>query len=131
MLVQVNAAVIGLWLGWLIGGFDGLVTALVIFVITDYITGVTRAVAEKRLSSSVCFKGLLKKALIFALVGVSHTLDKYVIGEGSLTRTATIFFYLTCEGISILENIKALGVPMPSKLHETLNNIVGVKHADK
>jgi len=124
--------IIGSYLGYFVGGMDGLFTALVIFVAVDYFSGIAAAVYEGKLNSRVCFHGIAKKIFIFVLVGISHTLDAHIIGDGSITRTATIFFYLTCEGISILENASKIGLPMPGKLQETLTNVLGGKHhADK
>lgn len=93
--IQVIFAGLGGWLGWFLGGCDGLLFALVAFVVIDYITGIMCAVVDKKLSSAVGFKGVFKKVLIFALVGVGHILDTRVIGAGSVLRTAVIFFYLS------------------------------------
>ena len=121
--IQVVFAGIGGWLGWFLGGCDGLLIALLAFVVIDYITGVMCAVVNKKLSSAVGFKGILKKILIFALVGVGHILDTMVIGTGSVLRTAVIFFYLSNEGISLIENAGHLGVPIPAKLKAVLEQL--------
>lgn len=97
--------------------------ALVAFVVIDYITGIMCAVVDKKLSSAVGFKGIFKKVLIFALVGVGHILDTRVIGTGSVLRTAVIFFYLSNEGISLLENAGHLGLPIPKKLKSILEQL--------
>ena len=86
--IQVVIAGIGGWLGWFLGGCDGLLYALLAFVVIDYITGIMCAVVDKKLSSEVGFKGIFKKVLIFALVGIGHILDTRVIGSGSATGTA-------------------------------------------
>jgi len=109
-------AALGGWLGWFLGGLDGLLYALIAFVVIDYITGVMCAILDKRLSSRVGFKGICKKVLIFALVGMGHTLDTHIIGTGSVLRTAVIFFYISNEGVSLLENATYLGLPVPQKL---------------
>ena len=96
--------------------------ALLAFAVIDYITGVMCAVADKKLSGAVGFKGIFKKVLIFALVGIGHTLDTYVIGTGSVLRTAIIFFYLSNEGVSLLENASYLGLPIPRKLKSVLDS---------
>ena len=121
--IQVVFAGIGGWLGWFLGGCDGLLIALLAFVVIDYITGVMCAVVDKKLSSAVGFKGILKKILIFALVGVGHILDTMVIGTGSVLRTAVIFFYLSNEGISLIENAGHLGLPIPAKLKAVLEQL--------
>lgn len=114
---------IGGWLGYFLGGCDGLLYALLAFVVIDYITGIMCAVVDKKLSSAVGFKGIFKKVLIFALVGVGHILDTRVIGTGSVLRTAVIFFYLSNEGISLLENAGHLGLPIPKKLKSILEQL--------
>ena len=121
--VQVVFAGIGGWLGWFLGGCDGLLYALLAFVVIDYITGIMCAVVDKKLSSAVGFKGIFKKVLIFALVGIGHILDTHVIGSGSVMRTAIIFFYLSNEGVSLLENAAYLGLPIPQKLKSVLEQL--------
>lgn len=121
--IQVIFAAIGGWLGWFLGGCDGLLIALLAFVAIDYITGVMCAIVDKKLSSAVGFKGIFKKILIFALVGVGHILDTMVIGTGSVLRTAIIFFYLSNEGISLIENAGHLGLPIPAKMKTVLEQL--------
>ena len=121
--IQVVFAGIGGWLGWFLGGCDGLLYALLAFVVIDYITGIMCAVVDKKLSSEVGFKGIFKKVLIFALVGIGHILDTRVIGNGSVMRTAVIFFYLSNEGVSLLENVAYLGLPIPQKLKSVLEQL--------
>ncbi len=107
---------IGGSIGYFLGGFDGLIFTLVAFVIIDYITGLMAAVIEKKLSSEIGFKGIFKKVLIFILVGIGHTIDFYLIEKGSAVRTAVIFFYLSNEGLSIIENASRIGLPVPEQL---------------
>jgi toxin secretion/phage lysis holin len=121
--IQVIFAAIGGWLGWFLGGCDGLLIALLAFVAIDYVTGVMCAIVDKKLSSSVGFRGIFKKILIFALVGVGHIIDTMVIGTGSVLRTAIIFFYLSNEGISLIENAGHLGLPIPAKLKSVLEQL--------
>lgn len=118
--IQLIFTAIGGWLGYFLGGCDGLLIALVVFVAADYITGVMCAVADKKLSSEVGFKGICRKVLIFVLVGIANILDVQVIGAGSVLRTAVIFFYLSNEGVSLLENAGHLGLPIPEKLKDVL-----------
>ena len=110
----------GGWLGYFLGGCDGLLLALVLFAVADYITGVMCAVADKKLSSEVGFKGICRKVIIFMLVGVAHVIDVNVIATGSVLRTAVIFFYLSNEGVSLLENAAHLGLPVPEKMKDIL-----------
>ena len=121
--VQLGLATIGGFLGWFLGGLDGFLYALVAFVVLDYITGVMLAVLEKKLSSEIGAKGIFKKVLIFTLVGIGHIIDSHIIGDGSVIRTAVIFFYLSNEGISILENASKIGLPIPQKLKHVLEQL--------
>ena len=122
-VVQLIFAAIGGWLGYFVGGCDGLLYALIAFVIIDYITGVMCAVTDKKLSSAVGFKGICRKVLIFALVGIGHILDTHVFGETGVLRTAVIFFYISNEGVSLLENAGHLGLPIPSKVKAVLEQL--------
>ena len=121
--IQLIFAAIGGWLGYFLGGFDGLLYALLAFVVLDYITGVMCAIADKTLSSNVGFKGICRKVLIFLLVGVANVLDVHVIGTGSVLRTAVIFFYISNEGVSLTENAAHLGLPVPEKLKAVLEQL--------
>lgn len=121
--IQFVFAGIGGWLGYFLGGCDGLFYALLAFVAVDYITGVMCAIADKNLSSEVGFKGICRKVLIFILVGVANILDVQVIGTGSVLRTAIIFFYISNEGVSLLENAGHLGLPIPEKLKVALEQL--------
>lgn len=122
-LCQFLFTAVGGWLGYFLGGCDGLLIALVIFAVADYITGVMCAVADKKLSSEVGFKGICRKVIIFMLVGVTHVIDVNVIATGSVLRTAVIFFYLSNEGVSLLENAGHLGLPIPEKLKIVLEQL--------
>ena len=122
-VIQGVFAALGGWLGWFLGGDDGLLYALLVFVILDYVTGLMCAIADKNLSSAVGFRGICRKVIIFALVGVGHVLDVHVIGEGSVLRTAIIFFYLSNEGLSVLENASYLGLPVPARLKDVLEQL--------
>ena len=113
-------AAAGGWLGWYAGGWDGFLYALVVFVVIDYITGLMCAVINKNLSSGIGAKGIFKKILIFALVGIGHTIDVHLIGDGSAIRTAVIFFFISNEGVSLLENATRVGLPVPQKLKDIL-----------
>ncbi len=122
-VIQLVFTGIGGWLGYFLGGCDGLVFALLLFVVIDYITGVMCAVADKKLSSAVGFKGICRKVLIFLLVGIANILDVEVIGTGSVIRTAVIFFYISNEGVSLLENAGHLGLPIPVKIKDVLEQL--------
>ena len=121
--IQAAVAAVGGWLGYFLGGWDGFLYALLAFVVIDYITGIMCAVLDKKLSSEVGFRGIFKKVLIFSLVAIGHIVDKSVIGDGSVIRTAVIFFYLSNEGVSILENAAHIGLPVPQKLKDILEQL--------
>ena len=120
---QISFAAIGGFIGWFWGGADGLFYALITFVVVDYITGLMCAIAKRELSSEIGFMGIFRKVLIFMLVGVAHILDALVIGTGSVLRTAVICFYLSNEGLSIVENAADLGLPIPAQLKRVLKQI--------
>ncbi|WP_434793907.1 phage holin family protein [Terrisporobacter petrolearius] len=121
--IQLVFAGIGGWLGYFLGGCDGLLFALLAFVVVDYITGVMCAISDHTLSSEVGFKGICRKVLIFLLVGIANILDVEVIGTGSVLRTAVVFFYISNEGISLLENAGHLGLPIPEKMKVVLEQL--------
>ena len=121
--MQMVFAAVGGWLGYFLGGCDGLLIALVVFAVVDYITGVMCAISDKKLSSEVGFRGICRKVLIFFLVGVANILDVQVIGTGSILRTAIIFFYLSNEGVSLVDNAAHLGLPVPEKLKAVLEQL--------
>lgn len=121
--LQLAFTVVGGWLGYFLGGCDGLILALLLFVVTDYITGVMCAAIDKKLSSSVGFKGIFRKVLIFMLVGIANIIDFHVLKQGSVIRTAVIFFYLSNEGLSLIENAAHLGLPVPEKLKNVLEQL--------
>ena len=122
-VVQWGFAALGGFSGWVLGGFDGFLYALVALVAVDYLTGLLAAGVERKLSSSVGFKGIAKKVVIFCLVAVGHIIDTYVMRNGSVLRTAVIFFYLSNEGISILENAGRIGLPVPERLKNVLEQL--------
>ena len=121
--IQLAFAAMGGFVGWFLGGCDGLLYALLAFVVIDYITGVMCAIVDKTLSSAIGFKGICRKVLIFALVGIGHILDTHVIGSGSVMRTAIIFFYISNEGVSLIENAVHIGLPVPQKLKDVLEQL--------
>lgn len=122
-MCQLAFTAVGGWLGYFLGGFDGLIIALVLFVVIDYITGVMCAVVDRKLSSAVGFKGIFRKVLIFMLVGIANIIDVQVIKSGSVLRTAVVFFYLSNEGLSLIENSVHLGLPVPEKLKAVLKQL--------
>ena len=121
--IQIIFSAIGGMVGWYLGGVDGFMYALITFVIIDYITGLMVAVLEHKLSSEVGFRGIFKKVLIFTMVGIGNMIDVHLLGNGSAIRTAVIFFYVSNEGISIVENAAKIGLPVPKKLLDVLEQI--------
>lgn len=128
--IQVVFAAVGGFLGWILGGMDGLLYTLIAFVVLDYLTGVIVAIIEKKLSSEIGFKGILKKVLIFVLVGIGNMVDTLLLKNGSAVRTAIIFFYVSNEGISILENCTRAGLPVPDKLKAVLEQLNKTEKAE-
>ena len=122
-MCQLAFTAVGGWLGYFLGGCDGLIIALVLFVVIDYITGVMCAVVDRKLSSAVGFKGIFRKVLIFMLVGIANIIDVQVIKSGSVLRSAVVFFYLSNEGLSLIENSVHLGLPVPEKLKAVLKQL--------
>lgn len=118
--IQAALTALGGVLGYFLGGMDGMLVTLIVFMAVDYVTGVACAVLEKKLSSDAGFRGLLKKVLILLLVGIANILDINVIGTGTMLRSAVICFYLSNEGVSLLENAARIGLPIPEKLKEIL-----------
>lgn len=118
--IQVAFAALGGFCGWFLGGVDGFLYALIAFVVIDYITGIMCAINDHTLSSAVGFRGICRKVLIFCMVGIGNILDVNILGEGHVMRTAVIFFYLSNEGVSMLENCAHIGLPIPDKLKDVL-----------
>ena len=123
--LQMAIAAVGGWLGYFVGGVDGLMTALLILMVMDYVTGVMCAVIDRELSSSVGFRGIFKKVLILMLVGVAHIVDLHVVRSGEALRSAVICFYLSNEGLSLLENAAHIGLPIPDKMKDVLAQLHG------
>ncbi len=119
--VSLVGALLGGLLGQWLGGWDGFLYCLTAFVVIDYLTGFMAAAGKRRLSSARGFLGILKKALIFLVVAMGHLLDAALLGgAGAPLRSALIFFYLANEGLSICENLAALGVQIPGRLKQVL-----------
>lgn len=118
--LQIAIAAMGGWLGYFLGGSDGFLYALIVLVVLDYLTGLMCAILDKKLSSEIGFRGIFKKVLIFVMVGVGYLIDSKIIGDGSVLRSAIIFFYCSNEGVSLLENASRVGLPVPEKLKEIL-----------
>jgi toxin secretion/phage lysis holin len=118
--IQIAITAIGGWLGYFLGGLDGLMIALIVLMTLDYVSGVMCAIIDKKLSSAVGFKGVCKKVFILMLVGVAHIIDLHVVGTGSALRGAVICFYMSNEGLSLLENAAHIGLPIPDKLRDIL-----------
>ena len=121
--IQVLFSLLGGALSALVGGMDSLMIVLLACMLIDYLTGVMHAILEKQLSSAVGFKGICKKVLIFVLVGAAHLLDLHLLGGTGALRSAVICFYLSNEGISLLENAARIGLPIPDALREVLTQL--------
>ena len=123
--IRMLAALVGGAAGYFLGGADGLLIALLVFMALDYATGLMCAVMDKKLSSAVGFKGICKKVLILMLVGMANIIDVHVLGTGSALRSAVICFYLSNEGLSLLENAAHVGLPIPDRLRDALSQLHG------
>jgi toxin secretion/phage lysis holin len=122
-IIQVIFAAVGGWLGYFLGGCDSLLYALLAFVTLDYLTGLMCAIVDKKMSSEIGFRGIFKKVLIFIMVGIGHIMDMQVLGSVGVLRTAVIFFYISNEGVSLVENAAYLGLPIPEKLKAVLEQL--------
>ena len=129
--VQIAITALGGWLGYFLGGMDGLMIALIVLMTLDYVSGVMCAIIDKKLSSAVGFKGICKKVFILMLVGVAHIIDLHVVGTGSALRGAVICFYMSNEGLSLLENAAHIGLPIPEKLKDVLAQLHNRTEEDK
>lgn len=121
--IQIAITALGGWLGYFLGGMDGLMIALIVLMTLDYVSGVMCAIIDRKLSSAVGFKGICKKVFILMLVGVAHIIDLHVVGTGSALRGAVICFYMSNEGLSLLENAAHIGLPIPDKLRDILSQL--------
>ena len=129
--VQIAITAIGGWVGYFVGGMDGLLIALIVLMSLDYISGIMCAIIDKKLSSAIGFRGICKKALILMLVGVANIVDVHVVGTGSALRGAVISWYLSNEGLSLLENAAHIGLPVPDPLKNALAQLHGRDDKDK
>ena len=129
--VQIAVTAMGGWLGFFLGGMDGMMIALIVLMSLDYISGVMCAVVDRNLSSTIGFRGICKKVLILMLVGVANILDVHVVGEGSALRGAVIAYYLSNEALSLFENAAHIGLPVPDPLKNALAQLHGRKDEDK
>lgn len=123
MMNKVLFSNIGCLIGSLFGDVDGILYTLLLFIVADYVTGLMAAVTENQLSSQVGFKGILKKVVLLVLVAVAHSIDMHVLKLGGAIRNTVIFFYLSNEGLSILENAVRIGLPIPEKLRDLLKSL--------
>ena len=114
--------------GFVFGDFNGLMIALVALIVLDYISGVIAAAVEKKLSQEVGAKGIAKKIFMLLIVAVANIVDINVIGEGHVLKSVTVVFYIANECISLIQNAGRLGVPVPKKLLDVLEQL---KNKDK
>ena len=128
--VQIAITAIGGWVGYFVGGMDGMLIALIVLMSLDYISGVVCAIVDRKLSSAIGFRGICKKVLILMLVGVANIVDLHVVGTGSALRGAVICFYMSNEALSLFENAAHIGLPIPDKLREALAQLHGRKDED-
>lgn len=121
--IQLAFAAVRGWLEYFLGGFDSVLMILVLFAITDYITSVMCAATDHGLPNEIGFKEIYRKVLIFLLVAIANIIDVEILKNGRMLRTVVVFFYLNYEGISLLENVAHLGLPIPKKLKVVLEQL--------
>lgn len=119
---QIMAAICTL-ISFLFGDIEGMMIALIALIILDYISGVIAAAVEKRLSSEVGAKGIAKKIFMLLIVALANIVDINVIGDGHVLKTVTVVFYICNECISLIENAGRIGVPVPKKLLDVLEQL--------
>ena len=110
-------------LSFLFGDMEGMMIALVALIILDYISGVIAAAAEKRLSSEIGARGIAKKIFMLLIVALANIVDINVVGDGHVLKTVTVVFYICNECISLIENAGRIGVPVPKKLLDVLEQL--------
>jgi toxin secretion/phage lysis holin len=118
-LLKFFIAIGGSIASFLFGGWSYLLTALLVFVIVDYVTGVVAAGKEGKLESKVGAWGIAKKVMIFGIVAVAHMVDT-ILGGSHLFRDMAIFFYLSNELLSLIENAGRIGAPIPPGLQRAV-----------
>lgn len=131
IIIKTASGAVGAVVGFLYGEINGLFIAIIALMALDYITGILCAVSTKTLSSEVGFKGLVKKLMILVIIAVAHLVDAYIIGTGSALMSAVILFFAANEAISIIENAAALGLPVPKKLRDVLEQIRNKENESK
>ena len=129
--IQIAITALGGWLGYFLGGMDGLLIALLVLMVLDYISGIMCAIVDKNLDSRIGFRGICKKVLTLMLVGVANVVDVHIIGTGSALRGAVVCFYMSNEALSLFENAAHLGLPVPDKLREVLSQLHNLQHKDE
>ena len=122
-IIKTTSGAIGAVIGFLYGEITGLFIAIIALMVLDYVTGILCGIAAKALSSETGFRGLVKKLMVLVIIAVGHLIDTYIIGTGSALMTAVILFFAANEGISILENAAKLGLPVPQKLRDILEQL--------
>ena len=122
-LFEIIIAWLGILFGFLYGEINGVFLALVALIALDYVTGVIDSIIQKKLSSAVGFRGILKKCMIMLVVAMSYVVDTYVFNLDGILSTAVKFFFIANEGISILENAASIGVPIPKRLIDALEQL--------
>ena len=129
--INLGVGALGGVIGWMFGSPDSFFYALIAFMFVDYFSGVIAAGVKKQISSDIGYAGIMKKLCIFMILAVANVVDANIINGGGAIRNAAIFFYLSNEGISILENVVAIGLPVPEKLKIILKQIGSEDNGDK
>jgi len=122
-ILNTISAVVGAGITYLFGGWDAVLRVLALFMTIDYITGIMKGINDNRLSSEIGSKGLVRKATIFIVIILAHQIDSIVINKPPLFKTMACYFYISNEGLSIIENLAVLQVPLPSFIINALKKI--------
>lgn len=116
-------AIVATFFTYLFGSWDLALQVLIVFMILDYGTGVLYAYLTNQLNSEVGFKGLVKKLMILVVLIIGVMLDR-MLGNGTwVFRTLVCYFYIANEGISLLENVGNIGIPIPNKIRNALEQL--------
>ena len=124
-------SVVGTWFMYLIGGWQLLLTILVVFMFIDIATGIIKALIQKKLNSKIGYKGFLKKATIMLVIILANWLDILTTSDVPVFKTLAIYFYIGMEGLSILENLNQIGVPIPKAISKYINQIAKEEKSKK
>lgn len=121
MIINYIIIKFSLFLNWFFGGFDSFLYVLLVFLLFGYVFDLILAILKNKSILNIGCQGILKRSLILIFIGLGHILDLYIVIEGDSIRNGFIFFYLSNEAINLIKTANKLGLPVPQKLQEILN----------